>query len=103
MKVTVTRKNIVQEMLALYRRQPELVHTFLDVVFEGEEEAARLEGVTKELFTIFMREFALQHLVVNRQKCPDMNHLTLDEDTIEVCGRSVSHAFVLVEYPPIIR
>ena len=102
MKVTVTRNNIVQEVLALYRRQPELVHTFLEVVFEGEEEAADLEGVAKELFTIFMREFALQHLVGNCQKCPDMNHPTLDEDTFEVSGRIVSHAFVLLEYPPII-
>ncbi len=99
-RVQVQRENLVPQVLKMYSEQPDLVHSSLEVVFEGEK-AADLDGVTREFFSIFMREFSSQYLVGNRQKCPDMNHLTLDEDTFEVFGRIVSHAYVLLEYPPI--
>lgn len=100
--VSINRANITTEVLQLYRTDPNIVHHFLQVTFIGEEAAEDLEGVTREMFTVFMRDFSRQHLEGHRQKRPAMDHRVLDSDTFQIFGRIVSHAYILVGYPPIL-
>ncbi len=94
-ELTIHRENIVDEVLNAYRRHSNIVHCLLKVKFVGEEVAEDLEGVTREMFTVFMRDFSLEE---HSRKLPAMDHQVLDGDTFQILGRIVSHAFVLVVF-----
>ncbi|XP_063437443.1 uncharacterized protein LOC134718705 [Mytilus trossulus] len=99
-KVTVKRENIVEDLMDQYRLHPDTVHHRLEVVFEGEEAALDVQGVTREMFSCFFYAMIVKFFFGHCHKIPTMDHRHLFNGTYEVIGKIISHAFILCNYIP---
>ncbi|CAG2239552.1 unnamed protein product [Mytilus edulis] len=99
-KITVKRENIVEDLMDQYRLHPDTVHHRLEVVFEGEEAALDVQGVTREMFSCFFYAMIVKFFFGHCHKIPTMDHRHLFNGTYEVIGKIISHAFILCNYIP---
>ena len=55
-KLRVSRGNLLQDVIDYYTLNPDVVHSRLEVEFDSEGQAVDLDGLSKEMFTLFFKE-----------------------------------------------
>ncbi|XP_063404554.1 uncharacterized protein LOC134688018 [Mytilus trossulus] len=98
--VTIRREDIIQDVLTTYREHPDIIHHHINCTFVGEENALDLEGVTREMFSVFFMAVIMKFFIGNQHKLPRVDARTLFNGTLQVIGKIISHAYVLCNYLP---
>ncbi|XP_063442660.1 uncharacterized protein LOC134722956 [Mytilus trossulus] len=98
--VTIRREDIIQDVLTTYREHPDIIHHHINCTFVGEENALDLEGVTREMFSVFFMAVIMKFFIGNQHKLPRVDARTLFNGTLQLIGKIISHAYVLCNYLP---
>ncbi|XP_076079240.1 uncharacterized protein LOC143049518 [Mytilus galloprovincialis] len=98
--VTIRREDIIEDVLTTYREHPDIIHHHINCTFVGEENALDLEGVTREMFSVFFMAVIMKFFIGNLHKLPRVDARTLFNGTLQLIGKIISHAYVLCNYLP---
>ena len=96
----MSRENILKELTDVYTVNKNLI--FSDVIMEIEgEPALDVDGVKREVFSLFFKTLASIHYVGANEMIPEMDPRMLFTGFYETFGRIISHCFVLTGFFPV--
>lgn len=94
------RSHLLTDILDLYRTSPSIVHHHLEVIFEREEKALDLDGVTREMFSCAISQLIEEFFIGHNSKVPTLDQRFAFNGTFNIVGNIINHAFVLTNYLP---
>ncbi|XP_064645659.1 uncharacterized protein LOC135498997 [Lineus longissimus] len=95
----ISRESILN-LMDYYRSDDQLTFHRINVTFEGENIAEDMDGLSREMFTCFLKAALSKYFEGSDAKGPKVDHDVMDTDVFSIIGKIISHAYVLLGYFP---